>query len=306
MGRIIDSEAHAWIRLPTSWRHKAFPGEPRSPMSARSAACYRPARPAADGSFPMPEDTSAELLDLMAQNGVDMSVIYPGACMCPNDEIARVIASAPDRFIGFAKYGQFLPPFENAKALQAACDEIEHGLRDHKLRGLAEISLEQWEPQPLDRAVADLHPMFELCKRYGNVPVVVHAHAGGGAKDTSYCHPAAFEPLMAAHPTVPLVLNHMGGARRDFFDTALGLAKRYDNVRFNTSQTLPEHLAEAVRSIGAERIFFGVDWYALDEPETPSRNQHRNQLQIVERASLGARDRELVLGESIARLLHLN
>ena len=45
MSRIIDSEAHAWIRLPTNWRHRA-PDEKRAPLSARAAGNFKPARPA--------------------------------------------------------------------------------------------------------------------------------------------------------------------------------------------------------------------------------------------------------------------
>lgn len=305
MGRIIDSEAHAWVRIPNNWRHRASPDEPRSPLSARSRASYRPSRPAPDGSFPMPEDVSDELLALMKVHGIDISVIYPGAYMCPNDEIARVVAKAPDKLIGFAKYGQFVPPFETPLAARAASDEIEHGLRDLKLRGLAEISCEQWSPLPPEAAIADLYPMFELCRTYDNAPVVVHAHAGGGAKNVRYCDPAVFQPLVKDFPTVPLVLNHMGGSRRDFFEAALTLAQNHGNVRFNTSQTTPENLTQAVRKIGAERIHFGVDWYGLDTPETVEVSQHRNQLRIVEKAVMSDRERELVLGESLAALLDL-
>ena len=62
MGRIIDSEAHAWTRIPFNWRHNIVPGEERSELDARNAANYKPSRPVADGSFAAPEDTSDELL----------------------------------------------------------------------------------------------------------------------------------------------------------------------------------------------------------------------------------------------------
>jgi predicted TIM-barrel fold metal-dependent hydrolase len=303
MGRIIDSEAHAWTRVPFNWRHKTVPGEKRGKLNARNAANYKPSRPAPDGSFAPPEDTSDELLATMDAYGVDISVIYPGACMCPNDEIARVVARAPDRLIGFGKFGKHMPPW-NAQEAKAAADELEHGLRDLSIRGVAEVSLEHWHPEPVEAAVKALYPWFELCRKY-RAPVVVHAHAGAGAGSLDYCNPASFRRLAADFPDVILVLNHMGGSRRDFFDAALSLAKDHDNVRFNTSQTLPEHLSEAVRKIGAERIFFGVDWYALERPETAQWSQHMNQLGIVRRAHMSDRARELVLGESLAALLCL-
>jgi len=303
---IIDSEAHPWIRLPSNWRHQTVPGEKRAPLGARAAANFKPARPAADGSFAPPEETAADLLALMDLFGITKSVIYPGPCMCPNDEVARVVALAPDRFIGFAKTGALVPPYRDRRAAQEAADELEHGLRDLGLSGVGELSLGEFLPDSLADAVAGMRPWFELCKTYGDKPAIVHAHAGGGAKDAGYCDPEAFRPFAEEFPTVPLILNHMGGARRDFFDHALDLARDHDNVCFNTSQTLPEHLTEAVSRIGAERIFFGVDWYALDKPETREVSQHGNQLRIVEQARMSDRERALVLGEGIAALLRLD
>jgi len=304
MGRIIDSEAHAWTRIPFNWRHKTVPGERRSELNARNAANYKPSRPAPDGSFAPPEDTSDDLLAAMDLHGIDISVIYPGACMCPNEEIARVVARAPGRLIGFGKFGKHVPPWATPQEAKAAADELEHGLRDLNIRGVAEVSLAHWEPEPADAAIKALRPWFELCKTC-RAPVVVHAHAGGGATGLDYCNPATFRPLAADFPDVILVLNHMGGARRDFFDAALALARDHDNVRFNTSQTTSDHLSEAVRMIGAERIFFGVDWYALERPETARWSQHKNQLAIVHRAQMSDRERELVLGESLAASLRL-
>src|SRR5262249_52412903 len=98
-------------------------------------------------------------------------------------------------------------------------------------------------------------------------------------------------------------LNHMGGIRRDFYETAVCMARSHDNIRFNTSQTTPEHLTDALRAIGADRIFFWTDLYSLDQPENSERNQDRKQLSIVERAKMTDRERELVLGESIAAFL---
>jgi predicted TIM-barrel fold metal-dependent hydrolase len=303
VSRIIDSEAHTWVKIPNNWRHHA-PDEPRALLSPRSAESYQPSRPAPDGSFVMSEDTSEELLKHMDWHGIDMALIYPGAFMCPNDEIAKVVARAPKKFIGFAKYGKYMPPFSSPQEEKLAMDDLEHGLRDLGLRGVGEVSCEQWSPLPPRAAVTKLYPIFEICRTY-SAPVVVHAHAGGGSKNIDYCNPALFEPVIRDFPQVPVILNHMGGARKDFFDAAMNMARRYDQVRFNTSQTTPGNLTVAVREIGAERIFFGSDWYALDTPETREVSQHRDQLAIVAKAQMSDRERELVLGESIAAFLKL-
>jgi hypothetical protein len=50
---------------------------------------------------------------------------------------------------------------------------------------------------------------------------------------------------------------------------------------------------------------FGVNWYALERPETEQWSQHKNRLGIVRQAQMSDRGRELVLGESLAALLGL-
>jgi predicted TIM-barrel fold metal-dependent hydrolase len=301
---VIDSEAHAWVRIPRNWRHWLSAVERHTaPLTPLAAANFR-ARPRPDGSFTPAEETSQELLACMDRHGVDISVIYPGPCLVPNDEIARVVATAPDRFIGFAKHGIFVPPFAARRNEQAAADELEHGLRDLGLRGVAELSCNEWKPEPPETAIRQMYPVFELCARY-DVPAVVHAHGASANEDLRYVSPKTFEPLARDFPSVPLVLNHMGGVRRELFDAALEMAALYDNVYFNTSMSTSEFLTEAVRKVGADRIVFGVDWYALDEPETEDANQHRKQMSVVERAEMTDHERELVMGESLAKLLKL-
>ena len=66
-------------------------GEKRGELNARNAANYKSSGPTPNGSFVPPEDTSDDLLATRDANGIDLGVIYPGVCMCPNEEIARVV-----------------------------------------------------------------------------------------------------------------------------------------------------------------------------------------------------------------------
>jgi hypothetical protein len=77
----------------------------------------------------MSEDTSEVLLKHMDSHGIDMALIYPGAFMCRNDEIAKVVARAPKN-IGFAKCCKYMPPFSSPQEEKLAMDDLEHGLRD--------------------------------------------------------------------------------------------------------------------------------------------------------------------------------
>jgi predicted TIM-barrel fold metal-dependent hydrolase len=104
---------------------------------------------------------------------------------------------------------------------------------------------------------------------------------------------------------VPLVLFHMGGRNPAMFESALALARAFPNVYFNTSQTTPANLTRAVSEIGAERILFGVDWYALEPKEPLEGGQHQMQLGTVFQAKLNDRELELILGGSAAALFGL-
>jgi hypothetical protein len=68
--------------------------------------------------------------------------------MCPNDEIAKVVARAPTKFIGFAKYGKYMPPFSSPQEEKLAMDDLEHSLRDLGLRSVGGVSRELWWPLP--------------------------------------------------------------------------------------------------------------------------------------------------------------
>jgi predicted TIM-barrel fold metal-dependent hydrolase len=308
MRLIIDSEAHPWVRLPADWRHPTTPDAPRvGIMSERGRAVWMPSRDA----NALPEETLGELLEAMDANGVGKSLVMSAPFVCPNEEVARVAAQAPDRLIGFAKYGRTIPPFTTAAERRAALDEVEVGLRDLRLRGVGEVSCAQWWPEPPEAAVAWFYSLMELCRSY-RVPLCIHAHAGRGAQDdgrgpgAAYGDPALFRPLAADFPDVPLVLFHMGGRDRAHFEAALAVARAHASVHFNTAQTRPEFLTEAVRALGAERIFFGVDWYALEPKETIEGGQHQIQMRIVAQAEMSERERQLVMGESLAALLGIS
>jgi len=124
-----------------------------------------------------------------------------------------------------------------------------------------------------DRFLADdrrVDPFLELCRRHGLV-AVFHAGAPGTA--------SAAERIAAAarrHPTVPVVLYHMGA---DGFDGGSGdgqkaaiavveksLAAGEANLYLETSQTPVEWIVEAVRRVGEDRVLFGTDatYYGAD------------------------------------------
>jgi len=124
-----------------------------------------------------------------------------------------------------------------------------------------------------DRFLADdrrVDPFLELCRRHQLVAVF---HAGPPGS------PSAPDRIAAAarrHPTVPVVLYHMGA---DGFDGGSGdgqkaaiavveksLADGDANLYLETSQTAAKWIVEAVRRVGEDRVLFGTDatYYGAD------------------------------------------
>jgi uncharacterized protein len=118
----------------------------------------------------------------------------------------------------------------------------------------------------LDRFLADdrrVDPFLELCRRHRLVAVF---HAGPPGS------PSAPERIAASarrHPTVPVILYHMGA---DGFDGGAGvgqeaaiaiveksLAAGDADLYLETAQTPAEWIVEAVRRLGQDRVLFGTD-----------------------------------------------
>ncbi|WP_194904464.1 amidohydrolase family protein [Catenulispora rubra] len=95
------------------------------------------------------------------------------------------------------------------------------------------------------------------------VPAI--AHCGSGPVATRFTGPAAMAPVLAAHPTLRLVVAHFGMPEYVEF---LDLAERYDGVLFDTTMAftdffgrveLPDRERKRIAEL-EERILFGSDF----------------------------------------------
>lgn len=116
-----------------------------------------------------------------------------------NERLAKIVASHPDRFIGFAHNN---PEKENA------ADELEHGLRDLGLKGYKILGPDIKTPFS-DRK---FDPLWEICQNYG-VPVLIHfgllGAAGGTATGVNYS-PLSIADVALRFPHLNFVVPHFG------------------------------------------------------------------------------------------------
>jgi uncharacterized protein len=115
------------------------------------------------------------------------------------------------------------------------------------------------------------------------VPVVVHA--GSGPAPGAFTGPGPIGDVLVRHPSLPLIAAHMGMPEYDEF---LGFARRYDNVRVDTTMCftdfsgptgLGERLAPQLDEL-REKVLFGADY-----PNIPYAYAH--QIEALVRLGLG-------------------
>lgn len=118
-----------------------------------------------------------------------------------------------------------------------------------------------------------LAPIYETCARHGR-PMVIHA--GREPKSPAYrCDPYALcavdriEAVLRDHPTLKLVVPHLGA---DETDAYVGLLERYDGLWLDTTMAIAGYFPFAVppRTFTArpDRVLYGTDFpnlpYAWD------------------------------------------
>jgi predicted TIM-barrel fold metal-dependent hydrolase len=99
-----------------------------------------------------------------------------------------------------------------------------------------------------------VHPLMELLRAQGNLPVLVHSG------HPIFTLPWSVEELAVSFPDVPLVMAHMGHGNVVYINAAIDIAERRPNVYLETSG-MPMHtkIAEAVERVGTERVMYGSD-----------------------------------------------
>ena len=105
------------------------------------------------------------------------------------------------------------------------------------------------------------------CARDHGVFVLSQSGASRAAGDEqAWGHPAYFDAVLRAYPTVTVQLAHLGiGAEED----VAALAGRYSNVVADTSMQLgfrpPDEVVATIRRIGTDRVLFGTNYPLVDQ-----------------------------------------
>jgi predicted TIM-barrel fold metal-dependent hydrolase len=229
----------------------------------------------------MPPNTPEERIEMMDRIGMDAMVTTPPYASISYDRtydeanafILEIQRRFPERFYGLARIN---PHFR-----ETAVERTEKYLKDG-FWGI-KIHLRNEAVAPNDRDL--MFPIMEKVREYGGL---VLFHSG----EPDYSHPTPIGDLADHFPEIPMMIGHLG---KIYYNDAILVAKWFDNVVVDTSFCPGVHVIEkAVELAGAENVL-----YASDYPQ----GSIELDTMKVNLAELSKRDRELILGLNIRRIL---
>lgn len=246
--------------------------------------------------------TGDKLLECMDRHSVSKVVLvgnpYYGFF---NDITKQCCLDAPDRFIGIA----LVDVLEGKKAAL----ELENLYQEGILRGMAIESASTFARAPETRMTSKLlEPIWECIGGYKQ-PVFLHMFRNEDILD--------LDELSARYPEATFICCHLGadachGAKKqECFDYLLNMAKRRENILFDTS-SLPDYYPQeypfttacqvietAWRAVGAEKLLWGTDY-----PGTLKFAAYEKLIDTVKKdcRSIPERDLQWIMGQNAQRV----
>lgn len=222
-----------------------------------------------------PWDTNAPLHEFLRWSraaGIDRTVLFPAFhsdYAYANRQVARIVASRPDRFLGFA----FVHPVRDRGRVREMVREAVIEL------GFVGIKVHRYDAR-ITREICDAARAYALPVLYDVMGEV-----------------STVELLASEYPDVPFIVPHLGSFADDW-RAQLALIDplvRYPNVFADTSGVRRfDLLAQAVRRAGARKFLFGSDGPWL-HPAV--------ELAKVRFLELTPEEEALVLGGNLRRLI---
>jgi len=219
-----------------------------------------------------------------------------------NQNLAKVIARHPEKFVGFAHH--YLFGAEAAAELRRAVQE--DGMRGYKLLA-----------PTLDRPVEDLdgYPVWEVCAEL-DIPVLIHfgiQGSGGGIAWHENINPLKLHNVAKDFPEVTFVVPHFGCA---WIRETLQLCWACGNVSIDTSGSnqwvrwvdgewsTKKLFRKYMETIGPERIIFGTDSSYF--PRGFAEKYLIDQIRDLRELNYREDDIQLIFGGNAARLVKMD
>jgi len=230
----------------------------------------------------IPPEGVEECLKMMDAIGMDAMVMSPCYASISYDRtydeanalLADTMKKHGKRILGLARIN---PHFreESVKRAEKALNEGFWGIKFH--------------PHNEGYPANSKELVFPIIRKVQELGGLVLFHTGG----LIYSHPTLLGDVANNFPEVPIMVAHFGGA---FEDDAIMVAKWFDNIIVDTSFCHSPHSIEKfVEMAGVEKLV-----YASDYPQ----GSIELDTMKVNLADISKRDKQLILGENIKRILN--
>ncbi len=257
-----------------------------------------------------PVDNSDQLIAHMDEQGIDKALVQARPGAVTNDQVAESVRRHPDRLYGLMRIGHDQEAAYDYLADPApvrfgAPDEVAHFIEDLGMKGLGEIFVRALtrEVDP-ERIAYDLKPMMDAASHYG-VPVQFPTAWTQFPGGLFYGNPIWADEVACRYPETPVILTKMGRGLVTYFEPCLAVAMRNANVYFDVVGTSPEHLRQALDSIGSKRILFGSDWSATWRFVREPQELYTMRLKVLDDAHVTDEERDDILWRNTARVFKL-
>jgi uncharacterized protein len=171
-----------------------------------------------------------------------------------NEMVARMVATAPTRFIGFVGVDPVAQGAANTRA------EIEHAVNEWGFKGVGEVGGQ-------DLLAPEWEVVYRACIAH-RLPLLVHVGVPLPSMLMKYSHPFLLDELAHRRPELTIIAAH-GGA--PWILETLAVAVRHPNVYLDISalpairrELLPLVLALCAEQGLEDRVLFGSDFPLVD------------------------------------------
>jgi uncharacterized protein len=176
----------------------------------------------------------------------------PEGPIISNDEVAAIVRSAPDLFVGVAS-ADLARPMRAVAEVRRAVEEL--GFRAIRLLPWL------WNLPPNDRR---FYPIYATCVALG-VPVCLQVGHTGPLRPSEPGRPIPYlDDVALEFPELTIVGGHIGFP---WTDEMISLATKYPNVYIDTSaykpKRYPPSLSAYLRSRGRRKVLFGTNYPML-------------------------------------------
>ena len=201
----------------------------------------------------LPIELTLEAMDAGKMDVGLLSAWYgPEGPLISNDEVADLVARAPDRLVGVASV-DLRHPVDAVRELRRCVEEL--GFK--ALRILPWL----WGAPPNDRRY---YPLYVACVELG-VPFCTQVGHTGPLRTSETGRPIPYlDDVALDFPDLVIVAGHIG---YPWTEEMIALARKYPNVYIDTSaytvKRYPASLVEYMRGGGGNKVMFGSNYPML-------------------------------------------